>query len=127
MSTTCGAAWGFSPSPASGIQSEAHLREVVCSGNEEQYNWLVGWLGYCVQYPGKQAEVAVVLRGLKGTGKGMVGQMLMRLFSNHSLHITNSQASGRATSMPTWSTPCSCSSTKPSGLATSRARARSRR
>ena len=30
-----------------------------------------------------------MLRGLKGTGKGMVGQMLMRIFRNHSLHITN--------------------------------------
>ena len=35
--------------------------------------------------------MAVVLRGLKGTGKGMVGQMLMRIFRNHSLHITNSK------------------------------------
>ncbi len=32
-----------------------------------------------------------MLRGLKGTGKGMVGQMLMRIFRNHSLHITNSK------------------------------------
>ena len=32
-----------------------------------------------------------MLRGLKGTGKGMVGQMLMRIFRDHSLHITNSK------------------------------------
>ena len=54
-------------------------------------DWLIGWLAYCVQHPGRQAEVAVVLRGLKGTGKGMVGQMLMRIFRDHSLHITNSK------------------------------------
>ena len=45
---------------------------MVCSGKVEHYSWLVDWLAYCVQHPGKQAEVAVVLRGLKGTGKGMV-------------------------------------------------------
>ena len=72
-------------------RSKAHLWSVICSGNEEHYRWLIGWLAYCVQNPGKQAEVAVVLRGLKGTGKGMVGQMLMRIFRNHSLHITNSK------------------------------------
>ena len=64
---------------------------MVCSGNAGHYDWLIGWLAYCVQHPGKQAEVAVVLRGLKGTGKGMVGQMLMRIFRDHSLHITNSK------------------------------------
>jgi Family of unknown function (DUF5906) len=48
-------------------------------------------MAYCVQHPGRQAEAAVVLRGLKGTGKGMVGQMLTRIFRNHSLQITNSK------------------------------------
>ena len=31
------------------------------------------------------------MRGLKGIGKGQVGQMLMRIFQNHSLHITQSK------------------------------------
>jgi hypothetical protein len=35
--------------------------------------------------------VAVVLRGLKGTGKGMVGQLLMGIFRDHALHITHSK------------------------------------
>ena len=84
---------GFGVEPKAGAWDtlKAHLWSVICSGNEEHYRWLLGWLAYCVQNPGKQAEVAVVLRGLKGTGKGMVGQMLMRIFQNHSLHITNSK------------------------------------
>jgi hypothetical protein len=79
------------PKPGSWGMLELHLREVICSGNEDHYCWLRGWIAYCVQNPGKQAEVAVVLRGLKGTGKGMLGRMLMRIFRNHSLHITNSK------------------------------------
>ncbi|MGD9508350.1 MAG: DUF5906 domain-containing protein [Geminicoccaceae bacterium] len=84
---------GFGILPAAGSWStiEAHLRSVVCSDNSEHYSWLIGWLAYCVQHPGQQAEVAVVLRGLKGVGKGMVGQLLMRIFRDHSLHITHSK------------------------------------
>ena len=84
---------GFGVEPKAGACGtlKAHLWSVICSHNEAHYHWLLGWLAYCVQYPGRQAEVAVVLRGLKGTGKGMVGQMLMRIFHNHSLHIANSK------------------------------------
>ena len=84
---------GFGVEPDAGHWDtlKAHLLTVVCSGKVDHYDWLIGWLAYCVQHPGRQAEVAVVLRGLKGTGKGMVGQMLMRIFRDHSLHITNSK------------------------------------
>ncbi|HEX6015403.1 MAG TPA: primase-helicase family protein, partial [Geminicoccaceae bacterium] len=82
---------GFGVEPKAGTWGtlKLHLRSVVCAGNEEHYRWLLGWLAYCVQNPGNQAEVAVVLRGLKGTGKGMLGRLLMRVFRNHCLHITN--------------------------------------
>jgi hypothetical protein len=62
---------------------------VICAGHEGHYRWLLGWLAYCVQNPGRRAEVAVVLRGRKGVGKGLFALMLTRVFLNHSLHITN--------------------------------------
>jgi hypothetical protein len=83
--------FGVDPVPGPWAGIEAHLRDIICSGREDYYDWLIGWLAYGVQNPGKQAEVAVVLRGLKGTGKGLVGQMLIRLFRDHALHITNSK------------------------------------
>ena len=81
--------FGVQPQPGSWSTLDEHLRSVICSGQEDHYEWLIGWLAYCVQHSGRQAEVAVVLRGLKGTGKGMVGQMLIRIFRDHHLHITN--------------------------------------
>jgi hypothetical protein len=82
---------GFGVEPKQGAWDtiKSHLLDIVCSGRQDYYDWLVQWLAYCIQNPGKQAEVAVVLRGLKGTGKGLVGQMLMRIFRDHSLHISN--------------------------------------
>lgn len=82
---------GFGIEPADGDwpMIREHLRTVICSGNEIHFAWLLGWLAYCVQHPDKPAEVAVVLRGKKGTGKGMLGQVLMRIFRHHALHIAD--------------------------------------
>lgn len=84
---------GFAVSPKPGPCPiiEAHLHGVICSGNDDLYQWLLKWMARCVQHPGKPAEVAVVFRGLKGTGKGMVGQIMMGIFRGHELHITQSK------------------------------------
>ena len=42
-----------------------------------------------VQHPDVHAEVAVVLRGPKGTGKGTLAQILYRLFRHHAMQISN--------------------------------------
>lgn len=66
-----------------------HLLDVICSGNASNYHWLIGWLARAVQYPEMHAEVAVVLHGLKGTGKGTLAQILHRMFRHHAMHISN--------------------------------------
>ena len=82
---------GFGVEPKAGSWSliRQHLLEVVCSGNESDYRWLIAWLARAVQYPELHAEVAVVLRGPKGTGKGTLGQILHQLFRHHAMHISN--------------------------------------
>jgi hypothetical protein len=84
---------GFGVSPAKGEWPlfQEHLLKVACAGNEEHYRYLIGWCAYCVQHPERQAEVAVVLRGEKGAGKGFVGQVLVEIFRNHALHIVHSR------------------------------------
>lgn len=84
---------GFGVAPARGDWPlfHEHLLDVVCDGNRTYYDYLVCWCAYCVQHPEKQAEVAVVLRGLKGTGKGTVGKVMARIFRDHSLHVTHAR------------------------------------
>ena len=84
---------GFGVEPKAGRWPtiRAHLHDIVCSDRQDYFDWLVRWMGRCVQKPGIQAETAIGLRGLKGTGKGLVGQMLARIFRDHTLHITNSK------------------------------------
>lgn len=66
-----------------------HILEVICAGNEEHARYLTRWIAWCLQHPTEPAEVVVVLRGRKGTGKGEFGRMLCRLFGSHALQISD--------------------------------------
>ena len=82
---------GFNVEPEKGDWSliEDHLRRVICSGDDEHYEYLIHWLARCVQRPDVQGEVAVVLRGGRGTGKGTVGRMLAGIFGQHYFHASS--------------------------------------
>lgn len=73
---------GFAIEPAEGDCSLflAHLRDIICSGNDEHYAYLLNLLAFTIQEPGKPSQVAVVLRGKPGTGKGMFVHALGRIF-----------------------------------------------
>jgi hypothetical protein len=43
-----------------------HIREVICSGNDEHFEYLLNWAALMFQRPERQVEVAVVVRGKKG-------------------------------------------------------------
>lgn len=66
-----------------------HIVDVVCAGNEEHANYLLRWIAWSLQHPTDPAEVVLVLRGRKGTGKGMLGRALSRLFGAHALQISD--------------------------------------
>ena len=57
----------------------AHLRDVVCSGNEPLYQWVLQWLAAMVQAPERLTGTALVLRGPMGSGKSYVGEVIGRL------------------------------------------------
>jgi hypothetical protein len=50
---------------------------------------LLGWLAWAIQNPDLQAEVAIVLIGGRGTGKGTLGRWVRDLFGAHGIHITH--------------------------------------
>jgi hypothetical protein len=45
-------------------------------------------MSYAVQHPGRQGEVAVVMRGKEGVGKGVLAKEFGRLFGSHYRHIS---------------------------------------
>jgi hypothetical protein len=84
---------GFTVEPRKGDWSlmHDHIRDVICAGDRAAYDYLIRWLARMVQFPWLMAEVAVVLRGEKGVGKGILGRWLCRLFGQHALHIVNAE------------------------------------
>lgn len=64
-----------------------HVRTVICDGDTALYDYAIGWLAHLVQRPGDKPGVAMVLRGLKGTGKDVVGRYLARMIGGH--HVAN--------------------------------------
>lgn len=83
--------FAITPSPGDWRLMDAHLRDVICCGVEEHYEYLLNWFARMLQRPGEQGEVAVVLRGGKGTGKGTVGNAFAKIFGQHALYLTNSK------------------------------------
>jgi len=53
-----------------------HLRDIVASGDEDLYNWLVQYLAHIVQAPTRLAGTAVALQGTQGSGKSLVGEIM---------------------------------------------------
>ena len=82
---------GFTVRPKAGSWStiEEFLRNVIVAGDKGNLQWLVRWMARGVQYPGEVGEVAVVLRGPKGTGKNTLGAIYGGLFGRHALTISN--------------------------------------
>lgn len=73
---------GFSVEAKEGDWSlnKAHIRDVICAGNDEHFAWVMNWLAALIQLPGRHAWTSIVLRGGQGTGKGhfahaMVGSL----------------------------------------------------
>lgn len=66
-----------------------HVRENICNGDEETYTYLMGWMARAVQHPGSQGEVAIVLRGGRGTGKSAFAKIFGSLFGVHFVPVSN--------------------------------------
>ena len=90
---------GFAIEPKPGDWSlfRNHILEVIASGDEECFNYIMAWMAQLVQQPGgERPGTAIVLRGKQGTGKSIFATQFGRIFGRHFLHITNQrQLTGR--------------------------------
>lgn len=67
------------------------VRDVICAGNLEHYAYIVNLLALTVQFPGMPAEVAVVLKGKQGAGKGTFARTFGSLFGRHYVHLDRTE------------------------------------
>lgn len=81
--------WTVDPAPGDWSLLRNLIRDVLCAGDEESYEYVMNWLAYLFQRPGQVAEVALVFRGEKGTGKGTLGRAVATICGRHGIQLTN--------------------------------------
>jgi hypothetical protein len=82
---------GFAVQPRAGDCSLylAHMKDNICQGKNELYDYLIGWMALAVQQPSSQGHTAIVLRGKQGTGKGVFVKGFGFIFGRHFLQVSN--------------------------------------
>ena len=66
-----------------------HVRDNICSGNSDHYEYLLDVMADAVQNIGRAGEIAVVVRSTEeGTGKGVFIRNFGMLFGRHYSHIS---------------------------------------
>jgi hypothetical protein len=75
--------WPVDPAPGDWSLMRAHIRDVICDGDDVRYAYALQWLAWKVQHPGGRPEVAFTIHGPKGTGKGRFAHWYGRLFGEH--------------------------------------------
>lgn len=68
---------------------QAHIRDNLCRGNKECYDYLMRWMAFGIQNPAKPTEIAIVLRGEQGTGKGIFARAYGSLFAPYFYHASS--------------------------------------
>lgn len=67
----------------------AHVRNIICSGNDDHFDYLVKWMARVVQQPASPGQVAIVLQGGRGAGKGFFTSGFGGLFGRHFLQVSS--------------------------------------
>jgi hypothetical protein len=81
--------WGCEPREGDWSLIRDHIETVLASGNAEFSRYLIRWIAWSIQNPDKQAEVALVLIGAKGAGKGTLVRLLERIFGQHCFQVSS--------------------------------------
>jgi Family of unknown function (DUF5906) len=84
---------GFTVAPIKGDCSLYlnDLRDNICKGDNEKYQWLINWMAWKVQHPGTKCYISIVLRGGEGVGKNICYDGFGDLFGPHSITVTNKE------------------------------------
>jgi hypothetical protein len=81
--------FAFEPKPGNCSKYLAHVRNNICRGNQEHYDWLTRWMAYAVRNPAELGQVAIVLRGKKGVGKNVFAEGFNALWGAHGIVLSN--------------------------------------
>jgi putative DNA primase/helicase len=89
--------WGVDPSKGDCWQYLQFVSEVICSGDDELYDYVINWAAHLVQRPQELPETALVFRGREGIGKNTFIEPLAQIVGReHYLMLSSlNQVTGR--------------------------------
>ena len=77
------------PKQGSWITVMQFLRDVICSGEQRAYEYLICYIAHAIQRPEEKPGIMVVLLGGEGIGKGTFEQILRKIFSATTLLVSD--------------------------------------
>ncbi len=77
------------PAPGCWVLLRDYLREVICGGNSDAYDYLVQYMAHMIQRPEEKPGVIVVLLGGQGTGKGVFFSLLRAIWRITTLQVSD--------------------------------------
>jgi hypothetical protein len=84
--------WGVEPKTGGSCDKFlAHVFENARCGNKDHYYYVLAWFADIIQDPERIKGVAMVLRGLKGTGKSKVAEVMRHIIGRHSITVAHSR------------------------------------
>ena len=75
------------PTPGQWPLIKEFLLQVICSGNQSQYDYLIRLIAHALQRPAEKTGVMVILIGGQGIGKGTLGRILRKIWSATYLQV----------------------------------------
>jgi hypothetical protein len=81
--------FAYEPIPGDWGLLKDHLLNIICGRKQEVFEYVMDWCAKTVQFPAKQGEVAIVMRGPEGAGKGLFAKAFKTLFGAHGQQITD--------------------------------------
>ena len=58
---------------------DTFLKNVICDGDEDSYNYLINYIAHALQLPEKKPGVMIILLGGQGIGKGTFGRLMQKI------------------------------------------------
>lgn len=79
--------WPYKPGPGSCDLFLRHILDVICSGEQNLYDWILTWMAHLVQKPYEKPGTCIVLKSDEGTGKGIFAKGLVKLCGVHGVRL----------------------------------------
>ena len=65
------------------------LLEIICSGDQEAYEYLIRYIAHALQKPEEKPGVILILLGGQGIGKGTLGRIFQRIWTATYIQVSN--------------------------------------